>query len=65
MKLDTTQKSLQLFLDRIDSLYKAHPDMRKVVLEAEEQKRINFDRLAKAQRLKAEAIELERKIRKK
>jgi hypothetical protein len=39
--------------------------MRRVVLEAEEQERINFDHLAKAQRLKAEAKELERKIRKK
>ncbi len=43
MKLDTTQKSLQLYLDKIDSLCDTHPDMRKIIPEAEEQRRINFD----------------------
>jgi hypothetical protein len=65
MRLDTTQRSLQIYLDRIDSLYDTHPDMRKVILKAEKQKRINFERLERARHLKAEAKALGKAAREK
>ncbi len=48
LRLDTAHKSLQLYLDQLDSLYKAHPDFREKVLEREEEYRLNFERLEKA-----------------
>lgn len=48
LKSDTTQKGLQLYLYRLDSLYDFQPDMRKVVLEIEEEHRQNFERLQKS-----------------
>lgn len=51
--------SLQLFLDRADSLYQVNPDLKQTVLETEEERRVNFERLLKAERLKKEAKMLE------
>ena len=64
LRLDTSIRSLQHYLDRIDSMYNARPDMRKAVLETEERNRENFERLEKAERLKAEAKDLERAAKK-
>ena len=60
MRLDTTQMGLQLYLDKLDSLYSVQSDMREKVLETEEQYRVNFERLQKAERLKRDAEDLER-----
>ena len=60
IRLDTSQRSLQVYLDRVDSLYNKLPDMRKNVVETEEEYRLNFERLQKAERLKAEAKDLEK-----
>lgn len=60
LRLDTVHKSLQLYLDRLDSLYKIQPDMREKVLETEEEYRLNFERLQKAKRMKIEAENLEK-----
>ncbi|WP_341838608.1 DUF2730 family protein [Chitinophaga pollutisoli] len=59
LRLDTAHHSLQLSLDRADSLYQVDPDLRKSILETEEQRRVNFERLQKAERLKNEAKRLE------
>ncbi len=60
LRLDTTHKSLQLYLDQLDNLYKTQPDLRKKVLETEEEYRLNLERLQKAERLKTEAKNLEK-----
>lgn len=60
LRLDTAHRSLQLYLDQLDSLYRVHPDMRDKVLETEQEYRLNFERLQKAERLKAEAESLEK-----
>jgi threonyl-tRNA synthetase len=65
LRLDTSLKSLQHYLDLVDSLYDARPDMRKIVLETEEKNRENFERLEKAARLKVEAKDLEMMVKKK
>lgn len=64
LKLDTAQETLQLYLDKVDELYKSQSDMRKVVLATEEEYRENFERLKKAERLKSEAKTLEKAARK-
>ena len=65
LRLDTSLRSLQHYLDRIDSLYDARPDMRKIVLETEEKNRENFERKEKANWLREEAKDLEREAQKK
>ncbi len=65
LRLDTANKSLQSYLDQMDSLYYTRTDMRKIVLQQEEDNRKNFERLEKADRLKAEAKELETQARRK
>lgn len=60
LRLDTAHYPLQLSLDKADSLYHIDPDLRKFVLETEEQRRVNFERLQKAERLKRDAEELEK-----
>ena len=60
LRLDTAHKSLQLYLDHLDSLYMAHPDLREKVLKTEEEYRLNFERLQKAERLKTEAKNIEK-----
>ncbi len=60
LRLDTARYPLQLSLDRADSLYRVDPDLRKSVLETEEQRQVNFERLQKAERLKRDAEELEK-----
>ncbi len=64
LRLDTTKRQLQIYLDKIDSLYIARPDMRKIVLEKEEEYQINFEQLQKAERLKVEAKIIEKSVRK-
>ena len=63
LKLDTSQKYLQNYLYRVDSLYKTMPDMRKYVFEEEERLRVNFEKLQKAEALRVEAKGLERSVR--
>ena len=58
--LDTAHRSLQLYLNQLDSLYEMQPDLRKRVLETEEKYRLNFERLQKAEQLKTEAKNLEK-----
>lgn len=55
LRLNTAHKSLQLYLDQLDSAYKTHSDFREKVLETEEEYRLNFERLRKAERLKTDA----------
>ena len=64
LRLDNTKRELQIYLDKIDSLYIARPDMRKIVLEKEEEYQINFEQLQKAERLKVEAKIIEKSVRK-
>ncbi len=65
LRLDTSKQGLQIYLDKIDSLYVTRPDMRKIVLEKEVEYQINFERLQKAARLKAEAKYLENEAKQK
>jgi hypothetical protein len=65
LRLDTSLKNLQHYLDRVDSMYNVRSDMRKNVLETEEKNRENFERLERAQKLKEEAGELEKVVKKK
>jgi glucosamine 6-phosphate synthetase-like amidotransferase/phosphosugar isomerase protein len=65
LKLDTAHTYMQAYLDQIDSLYNVDPDMRKNVLATEEEYRLNFDRLQRADRLREEAKDLEWKAKKK
>jgi hypothetical protein len=60
LRVDTAQRGLQLYLDHLDSLFKVETDMRENVLETEEQFRVNFERLHKAERLKRDADDLEK-----
>lgn len=59
LRLDTAHKSLQLYLNQLDSMYRVQPNMREKVLEMEEEYRLNCERLQKAERLKKEAENLE------
>jgi hypothetical protein len=65
IRLDTAKKGLQLYLDRVDSLYETNPNMRKMVIEIEQEYQRNFERLQKAQHLKTEALDLEKEVQKK
>lgn len=62
LRLDTAHHSLQLFLDQADSSYQIDPDLRKTVAETEKQRRVNFERLLKAGRLRNEAKMLEEAV---
>lgn len=64
LRLENTKRELQIYLDKIDSLYIARPDMRKIVFEKEEEYQINFEQLQKAERLKVEAKIIEKSVRK-
>ena len=61
LKLDTTQY-LQVYLYRVDSLYKTMPDMRKYVFEEEKRLQKNFEKLQKAKKLRGEAKGLEKEV---
>lgn len=63
LKLDTGQRALMIILDRIDSIYDSSIDMRKDVLDKEKNNQINFKRLQRAERLKAEAENLEQSVK--
>jgi hypothetical protein len=65
IRLDTAHKSLQQYLDHIDSAYIKSPDMRKTVIQKEKEYQTNFYRIQKALRLKEEAKKLERDAGKK
>jgi hypothetical protein len=65
IRLDTAQRAIQDYLDREDRLFTTQPDMRKKVLEIEQEYRANFERLQRAERLKAEAKDLEKEAKKK
>lgn len=61
MRLDTSNLRLQLYLDRLDSIYKTTPDLRQKVIEKEEQYKLNYERRQRASRLRLEAEELDKK----
>lgn len=60
LRLDTSKKFLQQYLDFVDSVYIVNPDMRNVILQKEEEYEMNFKRMQKAMELKEEAKKLER-----
>lgn len=62
MRLDTTAKTLQIYLDSTDARYKSDPNMHKMVIELEDQFQKNMERLEKAEQLKQEARDLENKV---
>lgn len=61
MRLDTSNIRLQLYLDRLDSIYKTNPELREKVIEKEDQYKLNHDRRQRASRLRLEAEELDKK----
>jgi hypothetical protein len=65
LRLDTSQRFLQQYLDYIDSVYNKNPDMRNVVIQKEKEFETNFYRMQKAMQLKEEAKRLERAAGKK
>ena len=65
MKLDTTAKNLQVYLDSSDARYKSDPKMRNMVIDLEDQYQKNMERLEKAEQLKQEAKDLENKVKEK
>lgn len=65
LRLDTSKKFLQQYLDYVDSVYIKNPDMRDVVIQKEQEYVINFNRMQKAWRLKEEAKRLEQAAGKK
>ena len=62
IRLDTAAKNLEIYLDSTDALFKSNPEMRRQVLNLEEEYRKNIERLEKADHLKQEAKELEYKV---
>jgi hypothetical protein len=62
MRLDTTAKNLQIYLDSTDARYKSDPNMHNMVIELEDQYQKNMERLEKAEHLKQEAKNLENKV---
>ena len=65
LRLDTANKILQINLDREDSLYFSSREFRKIVIQTEENYQHNFERLRKADLLKAEAKDLEQMAKEK
>jgi hypothetical protein len=65
LRINTAEKGLQQYLDRIDSLEQSNIDLREIVLQTEEKNLKNLEQLQKAERLKGNAKELENKARKK
>lgn len=62
LKLDTASRSLQKYLDLVDSQYKSNPDLRQTVLEAEELNRKHVEMLQKANQMEHDATDLKRKV---
>jgi len=65
LRLDTTRRNFQIYLQEADSLYRTQPDLRETVVETENRYLENIGRLEKAVRLKEEARDLEKKAREK
>jgi len=65
LRLDTSKKDLQFWLDQVDTFYNTHSDMRSHILETETKYQQNMDRLIRAERLKNEAKDLEKEARQK
>lgn len=61
LKRDSANKRLQVDLDRVDSLYRVNPDLREIVIKAEEENKRNLQLLQKARNMESEASELKRK----
>jgi hypothetical protein len=62
MRLDTSAKNLQIYLDSTDARYKSDPNMKNMVINLEDQYKKNMERLEKAEQLKQEAKDLENKV---
>jgi hypothetical protein len=65
LKLDTGNRRLQIILDQEDSLFNSTPDFKNIVIKTEKQYIENFERLLKADRLKKEALNLEKQAKQK
>ncbi|MEO7802066.1 MAG: hypothetical protein ABIR81_08710 [Ginsengibacter sp.] len=65
LRLDTANIPLQSYLDYTDSVYNLDAEVRSRVIKSEEKNRTNFERLQRAERLKAEARALENAVKKK
>ena len=62
LKLDTASRSLQKYLDQVDSLYKSNSNLRQTVLETEELSRKHMEMLQKANQMEHDANDLKRKV---
>ncbi len=62
MRLDTSAKNLQAYLDSLDARYKSDPNMSSMVTNLEDQYKKNMERLKKEEQLKQEAKDLENKV---
>ena len=48
LRLDTANRGLQSYLDFTDSLYNVNPVLRNIVFHKEENNRINYEKLQRA-----------------
>lgn len=62
LQLDTSNKNIQKYFAYADSMYKSTDNLRRLVIEKEEEQRKNYDKLLRAKHLKAEATNLEREV---
>lgn len=62
LQLDTSNRNIQKYLAYADSMYKSTENLRKLVLEKEDEQQKNIKKLIRANQLKAEAKNLEREV---
>jgi hypothetical protein len=62
MRLDTSDKNMQVYLDSLDAKYKSDPNLSSMVKNLEDQYKKNIERLKKAEQLRQEAKDLENKV---
>jgi hypothetical protein len=62
LQLDTSNRNIKKYLAYADSMYKSTENLRKLVIEKEEEQRKNIEKLIRANQLKAEAKNLEREV---
>lgn len=62
LQLDTSNRNIQKYFAFADSMYKSTDNLRKLVLEKEDEQQKNIKKLIRANQLKAEAKNLEREV---
>ena len=62
LQLDTSNRNIKKYLAYADSMYKSTENLRKLVIEKEDEQQKNIEKLLRANRLKAEAKNLEREV---